>query len=1211
MATETIERSAPSSGDIGQQAEAKQSRNPFKRSGSNNPDAGPQSLRANLKHAPGYDAIRRGPESTMEKTSGREKKINKESKFSEELVDRFTQDLKGDMEQLMNIRKDSTSAEEFNKFLRESGHGYYVDLYNRMVGEKPGTKGRELMVKDDVLEDFMHTDKGLTLAYQIRQYKLQEQAMAAAIAFGMDPDEPEDNLGSDSDYTTGKGKPLWEAGRRVSSWWTKETGKVHGREKRRGGTARLLVGTNGRTTLTIGGLNILAASVGGATAGPLGAILGPVAIDAVAGLKYGSKRGEVMTKDISADALKAFLGDPGSKTPGKRGPDTTAIKWMEKMHNVSPKDYEIDAGGNVRKRADVDVVGGTGVDRKRLEADLIGHAKDILAFQSDNNIPSEYRRPMDVTWLLEGSKIRPKHGTEFEQNVMEAFNPNRGGILDRGGNTVETNERKSVQIPVLDVISVPVMDFAGVIQLDPRTGNPLTQNELVPRMVPAVDASGAPRLDASNNPIMVPEMQWVPSAEGVGKLAPDMVPGVDNSGNPIDVPNMVPLRDSFGNTRVDASGAPYMVPSSHLVTNADIVMSPILDANGNEVWEANPDFDWNNVDVAGNVERWRKATESVLSEEVSEVFQNIVDGNTDYAFRTLDKINEAKAANRSGKLVEEARKKMTKEKEALDGDVKTIRAEDKSLNDYQVEISKTRAEITKLERQKAAMARDVTISGVTGAPDIAQVRAALNDALKDGNTTEITIKGQSITSIAGEYKALEGEIQARLADYNTKYIEPISQALSRAEGSLSAATTNQDISTRQRTVDRLNAQLASMVSQAQQNEDKVRASDEFQNRAKSIDRRRELIESTLSSIAEKDEAIKVKSEDLLDASTPGRKDSELFLMGLTYASKSVEDFSVPAGTPPGSSAIDLRPSSIMGKSFESLVKDINTAHDRDPSKGWPASENTLADNRMMLLHAMTEARANTDPSINTPGAEFTTLTNPAEYGFNELDILALNEQELADRMTERNVGRTPPLPDLTPLQLRNVKDIAYRRMGARQRALQRVFVDVDRRQIKTDEDLGKLDKEGLKTPQLDAIQRAVNRFGPIAEEIMDQMPESADIDTLMGVTRDPAFPEDLSRATVNEDIAYENIMDLIFKHKRDHQVSYGGQVGTAAAFERNKTVLGKDELNDFLIDQLDTSTVGGSLADTLKKLRAMDKSSLARIFSEGIIFEKLDKKINT
>ena len=85
-------------------------------------------------------------------------------------------------------------------------------------------------------------------------------------------------------------------------------------------------------------------------------------------------------------------------------------------------------------------------------------------------------------------------------------------------------------------------------------------------------------------------------------------------------------------------------------------------------------------------------------------------------------------------------------------------------------------------------------------------------------------------------------------------------------------------------------------------------------------------------------------------------------------------------------------------------------------------------------------------------------------------------------------------------------------------------------------------------------------------------------------------------------------MDLVFKHSRDHAVSYGGEVGTKAALNRNKSLLSETDLFNFFVDNVGIRA--GDWPSLVTELKTYDRVSFAKIISEDLIFTHLAGKVN-
>jgi hypothetical protein len=1159
--------------------------------GGNN--SGPNSA-VRVAHAIGYESRRRsGAESTLETPHGREKPLQRESEVSEPLVEKFTHDMETEMEELIEMRREYKDDAEFGTFLTDSGHGALKDLYDQLVQEKPGTRG-ELSVNKDKLKAFMATDRGLGVAYKMKQLDVQEKAMAAAVIASVNPGEPQNGLIAPGSAEISQGGMLRGPARTVKHWWQSERGLTNEREDGKNGFTRITMGTKGRLTVSLSALNVVAGIVGLSTLGPPGTVLGPLAVNGIAGIIRASRRGETVDVDISANALRSLIGDPDSPTSGKRGPDLAKQKWMQRKHNLAAQDYEITNTGEVRLREGR--VGMTGEYQRTLRENIVGQTKDIIDFQKEDNIPPELRRPMDIDWILEGTNRRPLHGTNFERKVMERFNPNQGGILDRNGNSIDTQDAVYMMEPETEEVFVHYKNVAGRVMLN-SDGTPRMRAIQVPRMQEARDASGAVRMrrnaTGALEPILIPVMRRRSGGNWQGQRIVETTTITDSNGNTIDVPIIGVRVDAQGNPMTDNQGNSVPILNERPANASDVITGAALDANGNPTWVTNPQFDWNNVDVAGNTERWLKANQEVLKEEVNIVFRSIVNGETDHLLDFNSKLNEAAAGHRSGKLVEAQKKVLSKEHTALGKDKEVITAEDSALTTFQTEIGNLRTNISKLQREQRASIGKIKIDGISN-PTPEQVHEALQNALSEGNTTKVTINGQSIASIAGEYEKVDSEINGKVEAYY-KLVEPFTTKVQQAEEALSQATTNQEATRARGALELARQRESGALAQAQQNEQRLREEDRYKKITERINTRRDLIVNAQDALTEQTEALRNAQDMLTSSETGGRQEAEGVIMGMELARDTFNSWGSP-------SKPDL-----ATKSYDELVTMVNKVYESDPTKGWKEGANGLALNRTMLLHAMAEARASTiEPALvpATQSTQLTDLMDITKYGFSELDLMAMSPEEIKENIDAQRAA-DPALPIIDLTAVRNVGGEIAKRMGARQGALQQLMIEIDEREGGTKDKLDKLDSKGISTPYVDAIRRAGGRYGPIREEIMNHMPEQSDVDRLFGL-EPPA-------TTIDIDKAEENIRQLIFNEKQDYNVSFDGKVGPEAASARNKNVLSRKDLTDLMIRNFGLSITATSandrFRDALNAVRGKSRAEQARFFSDTVIFEHLEKQI--
>lgn len=387
----------------------------------------PDGKGAKLTGLDGYNVntLHRRPKETKQGVQGETVPVPK-PEVSTELAQRFADDLHKDLQRLVNLERRYQGA-NFDQFLRDSGHGYYLPLYEKFVKGKKGTDLRSQSIDDAEFNKFIQTDAGLALAYQIRQYKLQEQSLAAAAVISMTQDEPDPEAIRSGSSTTKRGGILNEIGRRIGQFMREPTvGRNYGRGltvEERSGRGTLWVNSKGEVVLGMGSSSVTLGTVGLVIGGPVGAGIGaaigaavPGGLAAIARL---SRRGETIQIDTNRLALSTVFGDPGRST--KAGPNAAQMEWNQAFYGIDSRDYEL-RGGRIRVRQDR--VAGTRINARDLKQDLMGTAADLQAFQEQMPIRNEYIRPMDVSWLLDGRLVPPQQGTDFEHRLMERFDAN-------------------------------------------------------------------------------------------------------------------------------------------------------------------------------------------------------------------------------------------------------------------------------------------------------------------------------------------------------------------------------------------------------------------------------------------------------------------------------------------------------------------------------------------------------------------------------------------------------------------------------------------------------------------------------------------------------------------------------------------------------------------------------------------------------------------
>ena len=1161
--------------------------NPLRKRGAGGERRGPGSVKK-LAHVPGYEARRAtSPDTKLNAPDGRESRQNNESNISQELVDRFTKNIRLDMERIINMRRDFPSDQAFKDSLAESGHSYYSDLFDKLVTEKPNTKGRVLDVNEKALAEMMSTDKGVALAYQITMKRVQEEAFVYLLQ-----NSPEEHLNTinqnPGSLEITDGGPGRGPARAVRNWWTTRRGEVNGRQRPESNGVRLLVDTKGNLTLTGLGAAGISGAIGGFALGPAGALIGPGLIAGGAGLARLFRRGETMTREVSANALLAKIWDADSS-----GANNARIEWMKKFHNIDPTDFESD-GDTVRRRTDK--VGNTGRDvGNGLLGDLSGHVKDLMDFQAENGIPPELRRPMDASWILQGSLRRPSQNTDFEKRVMNIYDPDRGGVRDNRGYSREVDTRSGYMQPEMELIDVAVTDATGRIQTDPSTGVPITEQVSVPRRDTITDADGNTRrvLRLRFNPNIVADGKFI--ASSVGEVQ-------DSGGNTYQLPEMVPLLDDRGFVRVDDTGTPIEIPRFREATGNDLTIDPTRTSEDAQYRE-NPFFRPNDLDIAGNYDRWLQAEEEALKQEISEVFQGIVDGKTDHIFNFTDRLNKAEEGYKSGKIVEAERKKKTKEKAALEGDQTAVKAEAQALTDFEADVATIQQEVSNKEKALNALIRSIRItSGSTLSPasNTDTAKSALDAALGTGSSSgdTVTVKGQKILSIEAEYAKIDSDISARVDAYKTSagidaLRTRITDAKTQYDEAVGTRQPNQVIAMAKRTYDALVGQEAAILDAAAKESLRLREDPQFKNKIDRIEQRRKLLQDALDEIITAEADIEEQQSKLSSGSeVQGKKDANLLIGGMSYAYDTLSGMGITG---------------IENMSFDQLMDSVNSA----TSGGWPAEDNLLPNNRMTILHAMAEAKARAREaaafSPYQPDAitTYRNLIDRGQGGLALIDIYSMSPKEISAELAKKSLGG--PLTSVTEAQLAAAKFVAEASFGVRNGALQVVISELDTQVDDVSDELRKLDEKGVKRDEIPAIRRALGRYGEIQETITERMTTPEDMEAFFRPTK--IDNSSGSPVTVfDEEQAYENIMNLLFNHTQEYDVKVGNQTGPKAAFERNKRVLSKDELADILYTNLDGVTTQ-DFASTTTQLLSIDRKLIARVLTDNVLFDHLATKI--
>jgi len=151
----------------------------------------------------------------------------------EAVYKKFAADFHDDISHLIDMRKRRGSDQEFFKFLKDSGHSYYIDYYQKLTDAQEGTRGRpdggNLFIKEEDFNKFVSEPKTMAAIYRIRQQKLLEQAMSAAAAFSENPQSPEPGMIEPTNYMLESGGPIHEQGRKIAHWLRIPRGRPGGR----------------------------------------------------------------------------------------------------------------------------------------------------------------------------------------------------------------------------------------------------------------------------------------------------------------------------------------------------------------------------------------------------------------------------------------------------------------------------------------------------------------------------------------------------------------------------------------------------------------------------------------------------------------------------------------------------------------------------------------------------------------------------------------------------------------------------------------------------------------------------------------------------------------------------------------------------------------------------------------------------------------------
>lgn len=1164
----------------------------------------------------GYDngiGQRAEPLKYPEAPHGREKKRKTEVMASEkaELFRRFGADFRLDLVDLINDRRDFNSDAEFYEYLRESGHSYYVELFDKLTVDKEGADGRYKEVDDEALAEFGNTERGAAQIFKLKQVKLQEKAIAAAAAFSENPASPEPAALEHLDTRLVKGGVFREAVRGAGSWLRKERGYPAGRGEGYGRPAKIIMGTNGRLTLSIGTLSIAMGSIGGAAGGLPGAVVGVLGAQGVVALSEAFKKGVSQELDLNANALQSLIGNPNSDNVDSRVQNDAKIQWMRKRYRLDATDYAVQPDGTVARREGI--VGMTGVDRVTLAQSLAGEAHDITEFQGFNGIPSDHQQIMDASWIYQGTTNRPQQGTHIEARLFEAFNPDQAGIQNVRG---QHPDRLVYQRPPREIIPADTLTADRTAGYD--TDVPFPQRHFAPgdemppgTQIPAYDDTAGNHHDArvTTTREPAPTAFDAPRVFGTGDPLPvgTVIPEFFvRTGRRGDVRRIPERRVNRPGERADHNFAGFQrylqgdtIPAgTHIPDhwgwqpgNAGY----ILDSHGQPVgrYERNPGFDWDDInalDFVANARHWDDAVEKVLTRENEIIFQSLIDGNADYRDRAFRHLKELKIAAKTGPTVGEARRKMTESQTGLTQDQTTLAGESVDIDTYLAEIQKIRDEIKKAQKGVEDAEKKVTVTLSGRRTRTMSATEAITRVRGDDNTVTVTIEGVQIKALDKQRDALKADRDKIYDEYRKEAVDTLKTSAERAQDTLDKAEEdleeeqNKDPYNRNK-VATLQGKVSRARERAQRTEDAYTAAqaraaeyyDELVRNPKdaslrekqaSIDRQVALLDSASDAIKGKNETLEAQTKKLSSTDTSKRLETAQIFTAIPAALDELNTWTI--------SRADL-----TNKTFDELLAQINQANGVSNSRGWPETGNTSPENRLMLLHAMAEARSYYEPAIQSPTADFIDATDETLWGLSEVDLITLSVDDIKKRMDARRsaIGNRP---SFSVNRIRDTITEATKRQTARQRMLQRLKGDVDHRLAVVTTDSERLNSEGLPTPKADIILRAADRFTEINENITEYLPKDADIGRFLGNTTDTPGNRTPDIADIDPQVFYRNCLQELFDCRGDFKAYYKGETGPKAALALAMELVPFDTFSELLATEFDPPQGAG--ADRVQRI---------------------------
>jgi hypothetical protein len=581
-----------------------------------------------------------------------------------------------------------------------------------------------------------------------------------------------------------------------------------------------------------------------------------------------------------------------------------------------------------------------------------------------------------------------------------------------------------------------------------------------------------------------------------------------------------------------------------IATQQEWMRSPqLVDLNGNTCqiqnaageWVPNPAFDWQNTDrnVAYNLRQ--EIHRRRLCEKMTMDFSEIVEWGKDHKAEFQVAIEKAKA--RLAETPAQRKRELDAQDGRLTADQTRLRAEMPSFTEIQTVLTDIDTRRRALERAQNNVA-EVT-PHPTGATDATSL---LTHVLTDNVRPPAFQVDVTHNGVRVRIESIAAREEAVLERYRNE-------------------------------VDRIaNLQPGGNVNAAGQVINKALALAEQVYNAEMvpINRDKEAVNAALTAIRDANTAVN-NSFDEFTTRDEQQEEVARSTEEMQEARRDIEGWS--RGSRP---RIDLSTNALQNESFDELMRRINLSNGARNTNGWPQAENNDPENRDRLLHAMAEARAIAiEPGIGNPSTLYQIATAPDMYAFTETDLLIRSPQAIRDSMVDM-IARAPAgsalnavvLPADVLDEINEVKNEAQARFSARLRAMQTLDREITGRKTLIERQKARIDREGVRTPELDAIERAAPRRDAIRNAI-NTMQDARLIELLdsaqASTQADRYLPEEQAG---NHSIAYVNMMEWIFNHRDDLQAREGAVTGRGVAFTRNSNFLNEDTFRDLIIQGL-------------------------------------------